>query len=195
MGSGFYSNKLSYEQWYKFNNAQRAHQNFVEWATPTFALLLISGIYFPIESAAIGLGIIVFRLIYSLGYRVTGPQGRLIGVLGALDRQPLPDEGEEESDDGGENESEFVAAVVEDEVNSNEDVDGCPEDVDVFCPGVFEDGVDSGYEEEEPGDDINCSLYVGIGSIPDEVGFLNIDGFGEEQETEYEGDQPTDNKE
>jgi hypothetical protein len=29
-GSGRYSKELSYKQWYEFNNAQRAHYNFVE---------------------------------------------------------------------------------------------------------------------------------------------------------------------
>ena len=29
MGSGLYSQKLSYKEWYDFNNAQRAHYNYV----------------------------------------------------------------------------------------------------------------------------------------------------------------------
>ena len=29
MGCGRYSAKLSYKQWYEFNNAQRAHYNFL----------------------------------------------------------------------------------------------------------------------------------------------------------------------
>ena len=29
-GSGYYSRKLSYKEWFEFNLAQRAHLNFVE---------------------------------------------------------------------------------------------------------------------------------------------------------------------
>ena len=81
MGSGRYSQKLTYKQWYEFNSAQRAHYNFVEWIASTLALLLIAGVYFPIPSAALGLAIFIGRLIYAIGYLTGGPQGRLIGVL------------------------------------------------------------------------------------------------------------------
>ena len=81
VGSGVYSNKLSYADWYKFNNAQRAHQNYLEFAPSTYAFLLIGGIYFPIPSAAIGLGIFIARIIYAYGYVAGGPNGRLIGAL------------------------------------------------------------------------------------------------------------------
>jgi hypothetical protein len=43
---------------------------------------LIAGIYFPVPAAAIGLGIIICRFIYAIGYFIGGPKGRLIGVLG-----------------------------------------------------------------------------------------------------------------
>ena len=29
-GNGYFSKKISYKEWYEFNNAQRAHMNFVE---------------------------------------------------------------------------------------------------------------------------------------------------------------------
>jgi len=82
MGSGLYSSKLTYEQWFTFNNQQRAHYNFVEFAPSTFVLLFISGIYFPIPSAIIGLVLAISRVIYSIGYASGGPSGRLIGALG-----------------------------------------------------------------------------------------------------------------
>ncbi len=80
-GSGRYSQKLTYKQWYEFSSAQRAHYNFLEWIASTLALLLIAGVYFPIPSAALGLAIFLGRLIYAIGYVMGGPQGRLIGVL------------------------------------------------------------------------------------------------------------------
>lgn len=85
MGNGRYSSKLSYQDWYRFNNAQRAHYNFVEFAPSCFVMLFISGLYFPIPAAVLGLVLIIGRLIYSIGYVNGGPKGRLIGaILGDL---------------------------------------------------------------------------------------------------------------
>jgi len=81
MGSGRYSEKLTYAQWYRFNNAQRAHYNLVESAPSIFAFLFISGLYFPIVSAALGLVTVISRVIYAIGYVSSGPAGRLVGAL------------------------------------------------------------------------------------------------------------------
>lgn len=80
-GNGYYSRNLTYAQWYEFNNAQRAHMNYVEWISTSLVLLLISGLYFPIPAAAMGLGITISRFIYAWGYTSGGPAGRSIGVL------------------------------------------------------------------------------------------------------------------
>lgn len=83
MGSGLYSQRLAYKDWYAFNNAQRAHGNFIEMGASTLVWVLISGLYFPISAAAIGLGLIVSRLLYSIGYASEkGAQGRLVGAWG-----------------------------------------------------------------------------------------------------------------
>ena len=82
MGSGMYSMQLSYKDWYEFNNAQRAHQNYIEFAPSTLVWLLIAGLYFPIPGAAIGLGVIIFRLVYAIGYAQGGPKARSIGAIG-----------------------------------------------------------------------------------------------------------------
>lgn len=82
MGSGRYSSKLSYQAWFEFNNGQRAHYNFLEMAPTTFMWLFIAGIYFPIPAAIIGVLVIIFRLLYSIGYTQSGPKGRLVGALG-----------------------------------------------------------------------------------------------------------------
>lgn len=81
MGSGRYSSKLSYKAWYEFNSAQRAHYNFVEWIASTLVLIAVSGVYFPIPAAALGLTIFIARIIYSVGYAMGGPRGRSIGAL------------------------------------------------------------------------------------------------------------------
>lgn len=44
-------------------------------------MLFAGGIYFPIASAVLGLGVIICRFIYSYGYASGGPQGRLIGAI------------------------------------------------------------------------------------------------------------------
>lgn len=81
MGNGKYSAKLSYEDWYRFNNAQRAHYNFVEFAPSCFVMLFISGIYFAVATAVLGLALFIGRIIYSIGYAKGGPAGRLVGAI------------------------------------------------------------------------------------------------------------------
>ncbi len=81
MGNGRYAEKLSYKAWYEYNSAQRAHYNFVEWIASTLLLIAVSGVYFPIPAASLGLAIFIGRIIYSIGYFMGGPKGRSIGVL------------------------------------------------------------------------------------------------------------------
>jgi glutathione S-transferase len=81
MGSGFYSTRLPYKAWYDFNNAQRAHYNFVESIASILTLLIIGGIYYPVVAAVFGFVYFIGRIIYSIGYTMSGSSGRLIGVL------------------------------------------------------------------------------------------------------------------
>jgi uncharacterized membrane protein YecN with MAPEG domain len=80
MGSGKYSQELTYSDWYRFNNAQRAHYNFVEGISTAITLIVVGGIYYPIVSASFGLAMIIGRIIYSIGYTAKGAPGRLVGV-------------------------------------------------------------------------------------------------------------------
>jgi glutathione S-transferase len=81
MGSGRYSSKLSYEDWYRFNNSQRVHLNYVEFAPTYFIGLLIAGIYYPVVAAILGFLVLIFRIIYTVGYAAGGPSGRLVGAI------------------------------------------------------------------------------------------------------------------
>jgi len=81
MGNGFYSQKLTHEDWVAFNNAQRAHYNFIEAAASAVALILGAGLFYPRVAAVLGLVYNVGRLLYSLGYRSLGPKGREIGAF------------------------------------------------------------------------------------------------------------------
>ena len=81
MGSGRYSDKLTYKEWYEFNNAQRAHYNFIEQIGPILTLLLVAAIRLPTAAGWLGLTYCVGRLLYTIGYVFKGPKGRMIGVL------------------------------------------------------------------------------------------------------------------
>jgi len=81
VGSGLYSHKLSYKEWFEFNNCQRVHLHFVEWVATYLFLLIGAGVYFPITSAAIGLAIFLVRIWYAVGYVVQGPKGRVIPFI------------------------------------------------------------------------------------------------------------------
>lgn len=81
MGNGRYSAKLNYEQWYRFNNAQRAHYNFLEFAPSCLVMHFVAGVYFPVVASALGVALIIGRFIYSVGYVSGGPKGRVLGAI------------------------------------------------------------------------------------------------------------------
>ena len=64
MGTGRYAEKLSYNDWVHFNNAQRAHYNFVEQIGSILALLAIGGIVYPVPAAIFGFIFFVARFFY-----------------------------------------------------------------------------------------------------------------------------------
>ncbi|CAI0644772.1 unnamed protein product [Colletotrichum noveboracense] len=70
---------------YMFNCAQRAHANFTENQPSFLGALLISGLRFPVASAAVGAGWALSRLIYAFGYTsAAGPAGRVRGSIGSF---------------------------------------------------------------------------------------------------------------
>lgn len=81
MGNGKYSDKLSYGDWYNFNNAQRVHYNYLEQIPFVVPFILIAGLTTPYITAIIG-GVYTFgRLIYAVGYTSSGPTARLPGAI------------------------------------------------------------------------------------------------------------------
>jgi glutathione S-transferase len=78
-GEGRFADKLTVDEWIKFNSAQRAHMNMVEGFTSTIIGILIAGLSYPrftaICTPIYGIG----RLIYGYGYRSGGPAGRRVG--------------------------------------------------------------------------------------------------------------------
>ena len=81
MGSGRYSEKLSYKDWFNFNKAQRIHYHYLESVTCVVCWLLIAGIRYPIPAISFGAAYALGRLIFHIGYHVKGPRGRSIGFL------------------------------------------------------------------------------------------------------------------
>ncbi|KAK4228234.1 hypothetical protein QBC38DRAFT_442979 [Podospora fimiseda] len=70
---------------FKFNCAQRAHNNFTENLTPFLGGLLIAGLKYPVFAGAAGLAWSLARISFAVGYVKNGPQGRVVGSgLGAL---------------------------------------------------------------------------------------------------------------
>ena len=91
MGSGLYASKLDEEDWVTFNNAQRAHYNYLEgvasilalevlltsylltwYLISTFIFKLLSGLFFPQFSAVVGVAYVIGRALYGIGYRSKG---------------------------------------------------------------------------------------------------------------------------
>ena len=67
-GNGRFSDKLTYAEWYDFNNAQRVHQNFVENVGVVVPATLLAGLAFP-QAAAIAGGVhFLGRFLYAWGY-------------------------------------------------------------------------------------------------------------------------------
>jgi uncharacterized membrane protein YecN with MAPEG domain len=80
MGSGYYSKKLAYNDWFRFNNAQRVHYNFLEALPMILILLFIAGLKQPLAALIIACVYFVSRIIYLFSY-IKSPNMRVIGVI------------------------------------------------------------------------------------------------------------------
>ena len=80
-GNGYYSKKLSYAEWYEFNNYQRAHMNFLETMIPVAVMVGITAINQPLWACISVWLLVVGRLFYAIGYCKKGPKGRIFGAI------------------------------------------------------------------------------------------------------------------
>ena len=80
MGNGKYAEKLSYKEWYEFNNGQRAHYQFIEQLGSVITLLLIAGIGLPTVAGCFGWLYFAGRILFTIGYVRKGPRGRIFGA-------------------------------------------------------------------------------------------------------------------
>ncbi|EFJ11324.1 hypothetical protein SELMODRAFT_447093 [Selaginella moellendorffii] len=81
---------LKYPQMYEdaeksvFNCYQRAHQNTLESYPAFLALLLVSGLGYPITASVFGMVWVIGRVVYSLGYYTGDPNNRFRGIWNAF---------------------------------------------------------------------------------------------------------------
>jgi len=81
MGQGRLADLLDWNDWLRFNNAQRAHYNFLEVITFLVTLQLVTAVFFPKLAFFGGVAMIVGRQAFAMGYRSRkGARGRLIGA-------------------------------------------------------------------------------------------------------------------
>ena len=74
-GSGWYSKKLDYRNWFQFNVRHRIHMNFVESLPVNFMFSFLCAFYYP-KIALLGTwGLVAGRIIYTIGYFIT-PESR-----------------------------------------------------------------------------------------------------------------------
>eukprot|EP00351_Strombidinopsis_sp_SopsisLIS2011_P006058 CAMPEP_0116870560 /NCGR_PEP_ID=MMETSP0463-20121206/498_1 /TAXON_ID=181622 /ORGANISM="Strombidinopsis sp, Strain SopsisLIS2011" /LENGTH=128 /DNA_ID=CAMNT_0004507279 /DNA_START=190 /DNA_END=576 /DNA_ORIENTATION=- len=79
-GNGYYSRKLSYEHWFKFNLHQRAHLLALESIFNLCFEILLTGIFTPWAAFTIGCVIFVARIVTVIGY-LKKPEFRAIGGI------------------------------------------------------------------------------------------------------------------
>lgn len=83
MGTGRLSEKLTFAEWYNFNNSVRAANNFIEQIFLPLVCIPIAGIHFDLITVAIAVVYMLFRIVYSVGYVRGGANKRLVGALGS----------------------------------------------------------------------------------------------------------------
>jgi len=84
MGCGRYSDELSYYDWFRMNNAQRNHANYLENFSLMVVSLLIAGIYYPVHATGISLLIFVARIMYAFYLTPKGASSKVRGLGSGL---------------------------------------------------------------------------------------------------------------
>ncbi|KAJ1718173.1 hypothetical protein LPJ61_006781 [Coemansia biformis] len=79
-GGGRFADKLSEEDWVKFNNIKRVSDNYSEHIGAVLSMLMLAGLFQPKLAASLGATYILGRAIFGWGYASLGPKGRLYGA-------------------------------------------------------------------------------------------------------------------
>ena len=80
-GSGWYSKKLEYKDWFRMNCGQRVQQNTLETLTTILFLTVVTGLVYPTAAFVLQIILLVSRLLFTMGYVKKGPAGRLPGAI------------------------------------------------------------------------------------------------------------------
>lgn len=83
IGCGKYADKLTIQEWMKFNSGFRGHMNFVENLPAMVYLTLLLGLFYPITAASFGLAHFVLRFLYIAGYLIN-PAFRLFSFAPSM---------------------------------------------------------------------------------------------------------------
>jgi len=75
-GMGRFADKLSWDNWFLINNAQRSHLNFVEGIAPILVSMLVSGLFYTRLTVVLGIIYMIGRFLYSLGFVLKGAKAR-----------------------------------------------------------------------------------------------------------------------
>ena len=69
MGSGRYSEKLEYANWFNFNVAQRIHHNFVEAVGPLCFFTVVAGLQMALATLILAAIHFLARIVYAISYK------------------------------------------------------------------------------------------------------------------------------
>ena len=83
-GCGYYSRKLPYRDWLRFNNAVRTHFNTLEMLPVSVGCVVVTGLKYPWVGFAEGVLILVGRIIYLIGYHKFADKRAIGGVITLL---------------------------------------------------------------------------------------------------------------
>ena len=84
MGAGRLAKLLPYGDWFKFNCAQRVHQNSIEHLAWSLPLMLFTGIFFPRIITSLGITVFAGREFYRYGYTTNDGPNSNIREIGAI---------------------------------------------------------------------------------------------------------------
>ena len=80
-GSGKYSQKLGYKEWFELNCSIRTHLNYIESLPQIIVFLLVSGLYFPKETMNVSIVSLFARPLYVYMYKRGGPDQRYLTMF------------------------------------------------------------------------------------------------------------------
>lgn len=81
-GSGIYSSKLTYKDWFDYNSAVRVHMNFVEQLPIVLVIIFLAGLKLPYQTFILSVGYFICRLAYPYAYLSgSGPNARSFATL------------------------------------------------------------------------------------------------------------------